>query len=211
MNARRTIDCPRCKRPVDYVPEAEGKAGDCPHCDERIWYSKLAHPLESQSLADPPNMPTESSSPSSKPRSSTVTWSIVGLMVIFFTVDNYKLRQELRRLSDEVRSNNRQQTEQATISLPLTTSLNKADINQAQLATIVSELNAIEAVIETKLAQFSSRSSADAERIAQFASTLESMVEEIEQLDLGMTEIQNALNALMDNYEQLESDFSRTQ
>ena len=132
-------------------------------------------------------------------------------MVIFFTVDNYKLRQELRRLSDEVRSNNRQQTEQATISLPLTTSLNKADINQAQLATIVSELNAIEAVIETKLAQFSSRSSADAERIAQFASTLESMVEEIEQLDLGMTEIQNALNALMDNYEQLESDFSRTQ
>ena len=209
MNARRTIDCPHCKGQIDYAPKSEGKAGDCPHCSERIWYSKLAHPTESQPSESPAALSNVENTPASKPASSLIAWGIVALLGIFFTVDNYKLRNELRILSNEVRSIRNQQPEQTSSSSPLPAALNRADLNQAQLATIVTELNAIEAVIETKLAQFSTRSSTDAARIEQFASTLESVVDEIEQLDLGMSEVQNALNALMDNYEQLESDFSR--
>jgi hypothetical protein len=208
MSEKRTIDCPRCNEPVAYSSNEEGKVGECPYCQEKIWYSKLVHPAHEEKGSEP--APQSDPAPGNKTTSSgnPVIWCIIAFLGCYIVFDNYRLRSEARVLGQEIRALHKEQpgNHQATGLQP--TALAKAELNQAQLDAIVSEVNAIETVIESKLSQFTNRSTEDANKIETFADNLETVMEEFERLELSISEIQDAMNAMMDNYSRLEDELS---
>ena len=208
MSDIRTIDCPRCNEPVAYSFNQEGKVGECPKCQEKIWYSKLVHPNHEEKGSGTLSQSDQTAQKETSSAKHPVIWSIIALLGCYIVFDNYRLRSEVRNLGQEIRTLHREQprNEPATGLQP--TTLAKAELNQAQREAIVSEVNAIETVIESKLSQFASRSADDANKIEAFADSLETVMEEFERLELSITEIQDAMNAMMDNYSRLEDELS---
>lgn len=212
MSETRTINCPRCNEPIDYSSKEEGKVSTCPNCQEKIWYSKLVHPTHGDKAATEQSVHTSGITPeaSSGPR-STVIWVLVALFGLFIAFDNYRLRSELRSLGQEIRSLHTEPRGNEQASSNQSAALARAELNQVQLEAIVSEVNAIEAVIESKLNQFTKRSTEDATKIEAFANSLETVMDEFEQLELSITEIQDAMNSIMDNYDRLETELLNRQ
>ena len=208
MSEKRTIDCPRCNEPVAYSSNEEGKVGECPNCQEKIWYSKLVHSTHEEKGSGPATQHDETPRNKITSGGHPVIWSIIALLGCYIVFDNYRLRSEVRHLGQEIRALHQDKpwNKQATGLQP--TAMAKAELNQVQLDAIVSEVNAIETVIESKLSQFTNRSAKDANRIETFANSLETVMEEFERLELSISEIQDAMNAMMDNYSRLEDELS---
>ena len=208
MSEKRTIDCHRCNDPVAYSSNEEGKVGECPNCQEKIWYSKLVHSTHDEKGSGPATQNDQTLRKENISGGHPVIWSIIALLGCYIVFDNYRLRSEVRNVGQEIRALRQGQprNEQATGLQP--TAMAKAELNQAQLDAIVSEVNAIETVIESKLSQFTNRSTKDANKIEAFADSLETVMEEFERLELSISEIQNAMNAMMDNYSRLEDELS---
>ena len=127
----------------------------------------------------------------------------------FILFDNYRLRSELRTLGNEFRALHHSLEPQSPPPTAEQAALAKAELNQAQLNAIVSEVNAIETVIEARLNQFANRSAARTDRIDSLNRSLESVVEDLEGLEFSISEIHDALDVLMENYSRLEADLSQ--
>ena len=208
MSEIRKFDCPKCHTSIDYPVSKEGKAGNCPHCDERVWFSKLAHP--DQRHPSSPPLDQEATTVPKRPQARTGTLFAISIAIVatLFVIDGLRLRGALQNIRRDLDSLRPTQSEQAESNTSQTAALAQAEINHAQLAAIVTELNAIETVIQKKLSQFSQRSTTDAEKIEGFETSLRSMATEIGELEFSITEIQSTLESLIESYNQLELDLN---
>ena len=207
MKSERTINCPRCQGSIDYPVAQEGKIHRCPHCGDSVWLSSLPQTASSTTPATPEH--SEQAPPFAHHYSAKITWLLVLLVGAVVFWDNHRLRSELRELGQTVRSaNDSGQTDQPTLAPNVRTALTQANLNQTQLDALVSEINAIEKVIETRMNHFQTRSDRDANHLESLARNVEAITEELAGLDLNITEMQTAVTELIDNYARLPAEFS---
>lgn len=208
MSEIRKFDCPNCHTSIDYPVSKEGKAGNCPHCDERVWFSKLAHP--DQGHPSSRTLELESPNAPNRPRAKTGTLFAISVVLVaaLFVIEGFRLRGELQDLRRDLNSLHPIQSDQDASNTSQSAAIAQAEMNHAQLAAIVTELNAIETVIQKKLSQFSQRSTSDAEKLDRFEASLSSMATDIEEFEFSITEIQGTLESLIESYNQLELDLN---
>ncbi len=207
MTDTQTFDCPKCHAPIDYPSTLEGRTGVCPSCNEQVWYSKLAHPDGENPTGTKHSSPFQFQGTDTK--KSLWQQCVVALVVLLFAIEGFRLRGELQQIRHKLESDVPSQSSAQHRSQPHSASaLAHAQMNQAHLEAVVTEINAIEAVIEKKLNQLTQRSNSDSERLARFASTLDSTASEIEELQFSITEIQATLESLIESHNQLEIELN---
>lgn len=204
MNADRTITCPACKKPVSYATRQEGTVGTCPHCRETVWYSTLVQNKQPHSEESHGNRPAVIAGSNSLNRTNAVLLVAVLVLGITIWTDNKRLANEVRTLSEEVRSLRQEDTEAPRLGQTIPRTQVNAQRNAAELEAIVSEINAIERVLEAKLAQLGSRYEQQENERRSVSTSVATLVEDIEELELGMSDIQETLNALIESYEALQ-------
>ena len=203
MSETRTIECSHCHRQLEYPLEKEGTVNTCPHCHQAIWYSNLPEKSSAKSLLAATG--TEAGKPARRS-----TWWLVFPVLAVLIWDNSRLRQDIHNLAQDLQSI-QQQEEPETSSAGQRTgnpALARAEFNQQQLSAIVSEINAIETVVETKLSQLSSQSDGESRRIDALASSVASLGNDLNTLEFQIESIQTALTEIINSYSQLEASLA---
>lgn len=200
MSETRTIECSHCGHPLEYTLEKEGTVDTCPHCQEAIWYSKL--PQQTSTVGQPTTTGNDTTQ-----RTRRSTWWLIFPVLAVLIWDNSRLRHDIRSLAQDLQSFRQQEVSDPIPSnqRTITPALATAELNQQQLSAIVSEINAIEKVVETKLTQLNSQSAGESRRIDALASSVSSLGNDLNTLEFQIESIQTALTEIINSYSQLEA------